>query len=350
VRDKTRRSGGVFPRRSFARPVATLGFVLAILSPAAIGASSPEVAVTSSPIRDFLTGSSERHFGKLEFIGGLSMRSSDPDFGAISSVRFRADGRSFVAVLDTGHWMTGEIERDSKTGALSGVSMLHIDPMLNENGTAARRKVDMDAEGLAVRGDRLYVSYEQFHRIGIYPDKDLAGAKPRGRLPHLIPNNALKRNAGLETLVASPENSPLKGALVAVAEDSVDRNGNLYAAILDGPLKGLFAVKKHGDFAATDGAFLPNGDLLLLERRFNFSEGAGMRIRRIEGQDIGPGAVVDGETLIEAGPSYQIDNMEGIDVVPQPDGSIHLILVSDDNHSFLQRNLMLEFKLNQSDS
>ncbi len=59
---------------------------------------------------------------------------------------------------------------------------------------------------------------------------------------------------------------------------------------------------------------------------------------------------VDGETLIAAGPSNQIDNMEGIDVVPQPDGSTHLILVSDDNHSFLQRNLMLEFKLNQSDS
>lgn len=346
MQDKTRRGGGDASRRSSRRIIATLSFALAILAPAAIGAASSEVAVTSTSIKDFLVGSSEKHFGRLEFIGGLSMRSSDPSFGAISSIRFRADGRSFVAVLDTGHWMTGEIKRDSTTGVLQGVSMVRIDPMLNENGTTARRKVDMDAEGLALRGDRLYVSYEQFHRIGIYPDIDLEGAKPRGRLPHLIPNNALKRNAGLETLVASPENSPLRGALVAVAEDSVDRNGNLYAAILDGPLKGLFAVKKQGDFAVTDGAFLANGDLLLLERRFNFSEGAGMRIRRIDGKDLRPSAVVDGETLIEAGPSYQIDNMEGMDVVAQSDGSTHIILVSDDNHSFLQRNLMLEFKLN----
>lgn len=344
--DKMRHGGGNSPRRSSGQLIAALSFVFAILAPAAIGAASAEVAVTSTPIRDFLVGSSEKHFGKLQFIGGLSMRSSDPAFGAISSIRFRPDGRNFVAVLDTGHWMTGKIERDGASGMLNGVSALHIDPMLNETGAAARRKVDMDAEGLALRGDRLYVSYEQFHRISIYPGLDLANARPRGRLPHLIRNSELRRNGGLETLVASPENSPLKGALVAVAEDSMDKNGDLYAAILEGPLKGLFSVKKHGDFAATDGAFLPNGDLLLLERRFNFSEGAGMRIRRIAGQDIRPGAVVDGETLIEAGPSYQIDNMEGMDVVTQPDGSTHIIIVSDDNHSFLQRNLMLEFKLN----
>ena len=338
--------GSKSPRRPLRRLLAAFSFSVAILSPAVIGASAPDLPITAIPVREFRIGSSETRFGKLEFVGGLALRSSEPAFGAISSIRFRADTRNFVAVLDTGHWMTGEIQRDATTGALSGVTKLHINPMLNESGGTARRKVDMDAEGLALRGDRLYVSYEQFHRIGIYPDRDLADSKPRGRLPHLIPNSELRRNGGLETLVASPENSPLKGALVAVAEDSMDQDGNLFAAILEGPLKGLFAVKRHGSFAVTDGAFLPDGDLLLLERRFNLSEGIGMRIRRIAGQDIRPGAVIDGETLIEAGPSYQIDNMEGMDVLTQPDGSTHIIVVSDDNHSFLQRNLMLEFKLN----
>jgi hypothetical protein len=32
-------------------------------------------------------------------------------------------------------------------------------------------------------------------------------------------------------------------------------------------------------------------------------------------------------------------------VVAGPDGHAHVILVSDDNHSILQRNLMLEFRL-----
>ncbi|MEK1866862.1 MAG: esterase-like activity of phytase family protein, partial [Ensifer adhaerens] len=43
---------------------------------------------------------------------------------------------------------------------------------------------------------------------------------------------------------------------------------------------------------------------------------------------------------------YQIDNMEGLDVVVRPDGEVRVIVVSDDNHSILERNLMLEFRLN----
>ena len=70
-----------------------------------------------------------------------------------------------------------------------------------------------------------------------------------------------------------------------------------------------------------------------------------MRIRRIKAEDIRPGAVVDGEVLIDADMSYQIDNMEGLDVMQLPDGDIRIVIVSDDNHSILQRNLMLEFRL-----
>jgi hypothetical protein len=70
-----------------------------------------------------------------------------------------------------------------------------------------------------------------------------------------------------------------------------------------------------------------------------------MRIRRLAAADIRPGAVVDGEVLLEADMSYQIDNMEGLDVVSRPDGDMRVILVSDDNHSILERNLMLEFRL-----
>ena len=43
--------------------------------------------------------------------------------------------------------------------------------------------------------------------------------------------------------------------------------------------------------------------------------------------------------------SYQIDNMEGLDVWRRDDGALMVSIVSDDNHSFLQRNLYLEFRL-----
>jgi len=111
------------------------------------------------------------------------------------------------------------------------------------------------------------------------------------------------------------------------------------------PLLGRFTVRHYGGFDVSDGVFLPDGDLLLLERRFGLMHGLGVRIRRIAGSDIRPGAVVDGKVIFEASSREQIDNMEGIDVFRAADGSLHLILVSDDNHSILQRSLMLEFRL-----
>ena len=66
---------------------------------------------------------------------------------------------------------------------------------------------------------------------------------------------------------------------------------------------------------------------------------------RIAGDTIRPGAVVDGEVLIDADLRQQIDNMEGLDVVAMAKDDIRIIVVSDDNHSILQRNLMLEFRL-----
>lgn len=336
-----KRGGGFSARNCLA---AVVFFTATSLVPAPIGASTIDVPVASRLLANFEVGTSASRFGKLEFVGGLVMSSPEKLFGAISSIRFRPDGENFVAVLDTGHWLTGKITRGD-SGALSGVSDVRIAPILDISGREPTRKMDVDAEGLALRGDKVFVSYEQRHRIDIFPDPGFESSKPIGRLPHLIPNNELRSNGGMEALAVSPVDSLLKGAMVVVAEKSIDADGNLLAAVLEGPLKGSFAVAHHPSFDVTDGAFLPNGDLLLLERRFNFAEGVGMRIRRIRAEDIKPGAVVDGEILLEAGMVYQIDNMEGMDVVKGPDGSTRLIIVSDDNHSFLQRNLMLEFKL-----
>ena len=49
--------------------------------------------------------------------------------------------------------------------------------------------------------------------------------------------------------------------------------------------------------------------------------------------------------MLEADLLYQIDNMEGLAITTDPDGTPRLTIVSDDNHSILQRNLLLEFRL-----
>ena len=49
--------------------------------------------------------------------------------------------------------------------------------------------------------------------------------------------------------------------------------------------------------------------------------------------------------LFEADLGYQIDNMEGIAVHRNARGETILTLVSDDNFSAIQRNLLLQFRL-----
>ena len=317
----------------------------------AAGASSSsagdEVPVISRQITDFKIGSSETKFGSLEFLGGLEMVSSRALFGSLSSIRFRQDEKHFIVVLDTGQWLTGSIERDAK-GRLSGLANVEITPMKNRSGRSFEGKGHMDAEGLALDGDRILVSFEQEHRVDVYPDPGFAESGAIATLPMLIPRKMLSDNRGIETITVAPTSSPLEGGVVIVSERGLDSEGNRMAAILSGPLKGRFSVERDGSFDVTDGTFLPNGDLLLLERRFNMAEGIGMRLRRIKGGDIRPGAVVDGELLLEGDFNSQIDNMEGIDAFQAADGTTHIILVSDDNHSILQRNLMLEFRLSET--
>ena len=70
-----------------------------------------------------------------------------------------------------------------------------------------------------------------------------------------------------------------------------------------------------------------------------------MRLRRVALADIVPGAILEGTILITADMGYQIDNMEGLSVHRAANGDIVLTLVSDDNFSFIQRTLLLQFTL-----
>src|SRR5262249_50386506 len=75
---------------------------------------------------------------------------------------------------------------------------------------------------------------------------------------------------------------------------------------------GNFAVRRSSNFDITDAALLPGGDVLLLERRFSWSSGLAVRMRRVALGEIKPGAVVDGPILFDADLGYEIDNMEGL--------------------------------------
>jgi hypothetical protein len=130
-----------------------------------------------------------------------------------------------------------------------------------------------------------------------------------------------------------------------VTERSLDNAGNLRAFVLGSNDVIRFSVKRSDDFEAADCTILAPDDLLLVERRFSPARGVAIRIRRIPLATIKADAVVDGRILMEADLGYQIDNMEGIAVHRTAAGETILTLLSDDNFSIIQRNLLLQFAL-----
>ena len=140
---------------------------------------------------------------------------------------------------------------------------------------------------------------------------------------------------------------PNKGRLVAFSENARDDGRHTGWIWVRGSAKPLQVIS-HDGFSLTAAASLDDGTLILLERRFTFLDGVRMRLRRIEAADVKPGAILDGEVLIEADLSDEIDNMEGLAVHIAPNGDTVLTLISDDNfNTVIQRTLLLQFTLRE---
>jgi hypothetical protein len=152
-------------------------------------------------------------------------------------------------------------------------------------------------------------------------------------------------NKGLEALVFVPKGQPLGGTLIALSERGLDAQGNLIAFLVNGPTPGQFSVRRTDNFDISDAVLLPSGELLVLERKFSWFTGIGIRIRRIPLASIAPGAVIDGPAIFNADLGQEVDNMEGIDAHVTAEGDTVLTMVSDDNFSMLQRTLLLQFTL-----
>lgn len=310
------------------------------------GAPRESLDIKTRPITEFRIGRTDTRFGPLEFVGGLEMVSPNPDFGALSAFRFTSPGSDFVGVADTGFWFFGRVEHDANQRP-SGIADFRMEQMVDESGKLINEKWTTDAEGLDVKDGIATVGFEREHRIAQFKIEPGNMKYSFRELDFLVPKNELRKNRGFETVTRAHPYGQHDGALVVVSEKSLDKQRNIFAAIIEGPNKGIFTIKRSGDFDITDGAFLPNGDLLLLERSFKMADGVKMRLRRIYGESIAKGSVADGPILFQADMAYQIDNMEAMDVWTRADGQQMVSLMSDDNHSILQRNLYLEFILYQ---
>ena len=283
-------------------------------------------------------------FGGVAFLGGLELRSADPEFGGISAAVIDPDGRGFIAMSDHAHFISGRFIDEG--GVLKGVERGRVTPMVAPDGRRQKDTRYFDTEGLCRQGRYAYVSVERTQDILQY-DIGGEGLSARGRVIETPAEmKKLDYNLGVEAIGILPKESPFAGALIALAERAPaacpDRNNPGWIL---GPKGGRLTVRRSGAFDITDLNFLPGGDMLILERRFTPFLGLGCRIRRIAAATIRPGAVLDGEVILEADQRQQIDNMEALTVHRGADGRVLLTVFSDDNFSILQRTLVLRFAL-----
>ena len=309
-----------------------------------IPAAPTHIAIQATPITAFDNRDPTlTRFGRLEFRGGLALTSNDRAFGGISGIRVEPDGSHFLAVTDNGSWLRGRIVYED--GKSIGIADTEMAPILGADGKPLAARGWYDVESLTEMGGMYYIGIERVEQI-VRLDYRRDGFAARGE-PIAVPPDfkSFTYNKSLECLTSAPKGSPLAGNLIVITERSLDAAGNHRSFLLKGDHVERFSVKRSDDFDVTDCTILPPGDLLVLERRYSPARGVALRIRRIPLTAIKPGAAIDGKILIEADLGYQIDNMEGIAVHRDGNGDTIITLVSDDNFSPIQRNLLLQFAL-----
>jgi hypothetical protein len=301
------------------------------------------IEVNARPLPSFDTRDrSHVRFGELEYRSGLILTSRFRGFGGLSGLRLDAKGERFIAISDKGGWFTGRVVYKGRE--MTGLDDVEASPMLGADGKPITSRGWFDTEALALDGSLVYVGLERVNQILRF-DFAKGFTRAHGELIQLpLGVRKLPYNKGIEALVVVPKGLPLAGTLIAISERGLDAQGNI-TAFLIGKTLALFSIRRTENFDVSDAVVLPSGALLLLERKFSWLGGIGVRIRRLPLASIAPGAVIDGPSIFEADLGHEIDNMEGIDAHVTPEGDTVLTLVSDDNFSMIQRNLLLQFTL-----
>ncbi|RMF14042.1 MAG: hypothetical protein D6757_07030 [Alphaproteobacteria bacterium] len=295
-----------------------------------------------------------KRIGRLRFVGGLQVHGHDERFGGFSGLVVAPDRSALLAVSDHGFWMRADIVGDA-AGRPADLVNVAMAPIRDWRGDPVE-PVGEDAEAIARSegrlGPRLLVSFEHWHRVWSYPliaggSAPFLGAMLAPATPLRLPRKTLRHpaNGGIEAMVELTD-----GRLLLFSEKDRLVDSRLTAWLVDpagGRASPLSLVPIADGFAPSDAARLPNGDLLLLERRYRALEGPSAAIVRIARDDIRAGAVLHGEELARLVPPVTLDNYEALDVAIGPDGRTWLYLMSDDNYRRTQRTLLMVFSLEE---
>jgi len=312
--------------------------VALVVALAAGGATSEPIELRTTSVSLDLADPARVTLGDLTYLGGLRLNSPHRDFGGWSGMWISPAGNRLVAVGDRGHWLTANIAF-SADGRLADLTDAHLFPMLGTDGIAIEPPWT-DAESIAALDGGLLVAFERAHRFWWYPGTTpdaLATAIPQDHY-HPHPMHDAPSNGGVEALTALGD-----GTLLAFAEELAGPEGTLGWITNGDGLDSSISLATSDGYVPTGAATLVNGDVLVLERRFDLL-GFRSRIKLLDQAEIVADGVISGTQIARLARPLVADNFEAIATVDTPTGTLVYVL-SDNNFSVLQRTLLLMFRL-----
>jgi hypothetical protein len=212
---------------------------------------------------------------------------------------------------------------------------------LPEGPGSAKSKFDRDTEAMTVDGQRAWVGFEGRNVIWRYHRGDWHSAAAAG--PPVM--DEWPGNSGVEAMARLDD-----GRFLVFSEEKRRPDGSTEALLFEGDpaLAGTLAIRfgyrAPAGYRITDAALMPDGRLLLLNRRFSILDGISAKLTIADPETIEAGGILEGVEVAHFDAPVTVDNMEALSVARE-EGRIVVWIASDDNFSALQRTLLLKFAL-----
>lgn len=270
-----------------------------------------------------------KRLGRLTYLGGWALTSNDARVGGLSALHVEAG--EALALSDAG-WRIRFALPPARGPVRAGIAMVREGPGPPDD------KVYRDVESLAVAAGQVWLGYEQSNEVWRYDRRSFerrsSAAPPAMR--------EWSDNAGPEAMVRLAD-----GRFLVFAEgNGGDSEAVLFAG--DPAVRGTPALRLRyrppAGFRVTDAALLPDGKLILLNRKVALFEGFTARLTVAALPRLEDRALITGQEIAAFDGPVTRDNFEALSVTRE--GALTILwIASDDNYNPFQRTLLMKFGL-----
>ena len=269
---------------------------------------------------------------QLEQVGFLNIDRNEKDYGGFSGLVISNEGTEALVVTDKSFFFVLELRRDENDN-LIGYSVIRKGRILSSKGEHLNGR-NTDSESIVIdKNNNYYISFESNHRIMMHAKVEGKGV--------FVPKHPMFRklsvNKGIEALAIDADNR-----LIAIPEKPPSGISDIPIFRLQNDKWEIIKyVKINDNFLVTDAEILPEGLLLILERKFSWTQGFKTRFRLISLDKFDNKEPI----TVFTSTANQFDNLEGVTLWRDKNGEMRILTVSDDNFHPLQQSEIREFFL-----